>query len=513
MMKSIKSKTLLLSGIIAAFFTVITLQSCKKSRSDIGKMLFEETKNRVFKKVEADPFITVFKQTLEEQRTKLRNPKLITAFYEGNDYDPILVMQHVPKEELKVLAERLSKSGTHGLAPEMFDAPRFSELVDKVYDRKAIKTVEDAYKTIAELEILTANSLINYSNAMQYGVISPRRIYARYFTETKRPDSVSMMAVFSIKDLKTYLDSIQPSGANYKKLQQALATNAVAPGMTADETKRVLEVNLERLRWQNIKDAEKMVVVNIPDFRLDVLQNGKSVLNMKVCVGEGREVNMDELKEYDEDDLKKDRPFTRETPQLGSLIHSVQVNPIWNIPESIATNEISKHAAADRYYLSNNNIDVYKDGQLVEDTELIDWSAGDAGKIYSFKQRPGDDNSLGKIKFLFNNESSVYLHDTPAKAAFKLNNRAVSHGCVRVEKPLELAHALFGNGDKYETIKTQMAVTENQQAKDLSLPKKVPVYLTYFTVWADEAGTVQFRKDVYGQDVVLYSYLEKLKGS
>ncbi|RYE04607.1 MAG: L,D-transpeptidase, partial [Sphingobacteriales bacterium] len=232
---------------------------------------------------------------------------------------------------------------------------------------------------------------------------------------------------------------------------------------------------------------------------------------MKVCVGEGREVNVDELKEYDEDDLKQDRPFTRETPQLASMIHSVQVNPVWNIPVSIATNEISKHAAADRYYLSNNNIDVYKDGEIIEDTELIDWSAEDAGKVYSFKQRPGVDNALGRIKFLFNNASAVYLHDTPAKAAFKLANRAVSHGCVRVEKPLELAHALFGDGDKYETIKTQMAVTENQQAKDLSLPKQIPVYLTYSTCWADDAGTLQFRKDVYGLDVVLYSYLERLK--
>jgi len=513
MMKSMKSKTFLLGGIIAAFFTVLTLQSCKKSRSDIGKMLFQETRNRVFKKIEADAFVAVFKETLEEQRSKLRNPKLITAFYEGNDYDPVLLMQHVPKEQLKVLAERLNKSDSHGLAPEMFDAQGFTELVDKVYDKKAIKTIEDAYKTIAKLEIMTANSLIDYSNALQYGVISPRRIYARYFTETKRPDSAGMMAVLSVKDLKSFLDSIQPKNPGYLKLQEALVSGVTAPGMTQEETQRVLQVNLERLRWKNKKeDAEKMVVVNIPDFRLDVLEKGKSILNMKVCVGEGREVNIDELREYDENDLKKDRPFTRETPQLGSMIHSVQVNPIWNIPQSIATNEISKHAAADRYYLANNNIDVYKDGQLVEDTELIDWTAGDAGKIYSFKQRPGDDNSLGRIKFLFNNESSVYLHDTPAKAAFNLANRAVSHGCVRLEKPLELAHALFGNSNKYEIIKTQMAVTENHQAKDLSLPKQVPVYLTYSTCWADESGTIQFRKDVYGQDVVLFSYLEKLKG-
>ena len=512
MRNSMKSKTFLFGGILAAVLTILTFQSCKKSRSDIGKMLFQETRNKVFKKIEADPFIEVFKQTLEEHRSKLRNPKLITAFYEGNDYDPVLLMQHVPKENLKLFAEKLNGTGAHGLAPEMFDGPRYSELVGKLYEKKGIKTVDEAYKVLAELEIMTANSLINYSNALQYGVISPRKIYARYYTETKRPDSASMMAALQVNDLKTYLDSIQPKSPGYLKLQEALTSGAVAPGMTPEETQRVIEVNLERLRWQNRKEAEKMVVVNIPDFRLDVLENGKSVLNMKVCVGEGREVNLDELREYDEDDLKKDRPFSRETPQLGSLIHSVQVNPVWNIPQSIATNEISKHAAADRYYLSNNNIDVYKDGQLVEDTELIDWSAGDAGKVYSFKQRPGDDNSLGRIKFLFNNESSVYLHDTPAKAAFKLSNRAVSHGCVRVEKPLELAHALFGDGKKYEIIKSEMAVTENQQATDLALPKKVPVYLTYATCWADESGTVQFRNDVYGLDVVLYSYLTKLKG-
>jgi murein L,D-transpeptidase YcbB/YkuD len=192
------------------------------------------------------------------------------------------------------------------------------------------------------------------------------------------------------------------------------------------------------------------------------------------------------------------------------MIHSVQVNPVWNIPESIATNEITKYAAKDRYYLANNNIDVYKDGQLVQDPELIDWSAGTPGKTYAFKQRPGDDNSLGKIKFLFNNESSVYLHDTPAQAAFKLENRAVSHGCVRVEKPLELARALFGEGNKFEQIKKDMQ-SENPEARDIALPNKIPVYLTYFTAWADDNDQIQFRKDVYGLDVVLYSYMEKSK--
>lgn len=490
---------------------LFALQSCKKSRSDIGQVFFKETNNKVFKKVESDAFIAIFKKTLEEKKASLKNPKFITAFYEKNDFDPVLVTQHLPQNELKTLAGYLSKAGSHGLEPNLFDAKNLSDLLIKVYDKNAIKTVEDAYKIIAELELLTANSLIDYSNALKFGVISPKKIYASYYTETKRPDSTSMMEALEVNNLKNYLDSIQPKDANYLALQKGLADGISAPGLSAEETLRILQVNLERLRWKNKKENKRYVIVNIPDYRLDVIDNGKSVLNMKVCVGEGRELkSTDQLKEYDESDLKKDRPFSRETPQLGSMIHSVQVNPIWNIPESIATNEISKHAAADRYYLSNNNIDVFKDGKIIEDTELIDWTDPAAGKKYLFKQRSGNDNSLGKIKFLFNNDNSVYLHDTPSKAAFNQKMRAISHGCVRVENPLGLAEALFGEGKKFEQIKAGMAQTENQVARDVALPVQIPIYLTYLTCWAAEDGSLQARKDVYGLDVVLYSYLQKL---
>jgi murein L,D-transpeptidase YcbB/YkuD len=339
--------------------------------------------------------------------------------------------------------------------------------------------------------------------------VSPKRIYAAYYTDTKRPDSNTVNSIFAVRDLKEYLDSIQPRNEQYLALQKALKEGRTAPGITDDETQRILKVNLERLRWKNKPADEKYVIVNIADFRLDVIEKGRSVLNMKVCVGEGRNKDFtDNIREYDENDLKKDRPFSRETPQLNSMIHSVQVNPIWNIPESIATKEISKSAAEDRYYLANHNIDVFENGKIIEDPETIDWSAADTGKKYQFKQRPGEDNSLGKIKFLFNNQSAVYLHDTPAKAAFKQSMRAVSHGCVRLEKPLDLAHALFGDGAKYEQIKKQMADT-SAVATNIPLPQKVPVYLTYFTAWADEAGAIQIRKDVYGLDIVLYTYLQK----
>jgi murein L,D-transpeptidase YcbB/YkuD len=278
--------------------------------------------------------------------------------------------------------------------------------------------------------------------------------------------------------------------------------------MTPEETERTLAVNLERLRWKNKPTGNgKYVIVNIPDYRLDVMENGRSVLNMKVCVGEGRNVDdTDKLTEYDESD-KVDRPFSRETPQLNSMIHSVQVNPVWNIPESIATKEIMKIAARDPYYLENEGIDVYQGGNKVDDPETIDWATV-SGDEYSFKQRPGDANALGKIKFLFNNSSSVYLHDTPAKLAFNKEVRAVSHGCVRVEKPQELALALFGPGEKYDRIVRNMEAN-NTEPTDIGLPNKTPVYLTYITCW-DENGRLQFRNDVYGLDIVLYAHMNKM---
>ncbi len=488
---------------------LLLTQSCKKSHSDIGQVVFKETRNKIFKDIETDAFVAKFKETFEKEHSKYKNPKFLRAFYEANDFEPVIVMKNLPAGKLKEAIAILKKSGAHGLDSTMFNVTSLDTLIAQIYKRRGIKKVDKAYQLLVELELTAANSLTNYSDAIQFGVLSPRKIYSQFYTATKRPDSASFLSVFQTKDIKAFLDSIQPKSKGYLALQKALKEKAVLPGISQVDAEKVLQINLERLRWKNQPTEAKYVWVNIPDYKLDVIENGKSVLNMKVCVGEGRNrYDTDHLVEYDENDLKKDRYFNRETPQLKSMIHSVQVNPVWNIPESIATNEISKLAAKDPYYLANNNIDVFLNGKIVEDPETIDWSDAGVGKTYLFKQRPGDDNSLGKIKFLFNNQSSVYLHDTPAKQKFKENMRAVSHGCVRLEQPLALAEALFGKGPKYDMIKAGMESTD-PVAKDIGLPKQVPVYLTYQTCWADENGALQFRKDVYGLDIVLYTHLAR----
>ncbi|MES2807995.1 MAG: L,D-transpeptidase family protein [Bacteroidota bacterium] len=494
--------------IIALCAFAVTFQSCKKSRSDMGKALYQKTKNKVFKNVTPEGCAEVFQKLLAEQKSELTYPQTITSFYEANGYDPVLVMDQVLQKDLKLATTYFQKAGEHGLDPKLFKAAEMEELVTKINDKKAIKTLDEAYKAIAQLEILTANSLIRYSNALQYGIKNPKEIYVRYYTETQRPDSTSAQKVFQLTDIKQYLDSIQPKSSSYQVLQKALAEGVTGSGMSQEETKRVIITNLERLRWKNKPTESKYVIVNIPDYRLDVMENGKSTLNMKVVVGQGRNPgNKITLVNY-ADSNTVDKPNSHSTPQLNSKIHSVDVNPVWNIPQSIATKEIMVEAAKDRYYLENKGIDVYKNGEII-DADDVDWSTANKGE-YDFKQRPGDDNSLGKIKFLFNNKSSVYLHDTPAKLAFTKTMRALSHGCVRLGDPEGLAHALFGDGDKYNLIIKDMAM-DKPEPTSISLTPKVPVYLTYVTAWADDAGALQVRPDIYELDIVLYNALVNLK--
>jgi murein L,D-transpeptidase YcbB/YkuD len=506
------NKTPLSLILLFIFVLSLTFQSCKKKHSEMADELFKITKNKVFKDVDPEAYAEVFKKELAAEKLKLANEPVIEAYYKANDYQPTFVLNHLSNGDLDAIPQYYIKANQHGLDSNLFNPNELKALIAKFHNDKKIKTIDEAYHDLAKLELLTASTLTKYANAIQFGVINPKKIYSRYFVATKRPDSTSMKALFTTNSIQAYLDSIQPKNPQYIALQKVFVSGEALPGLSKEETHRYLMVNLERLRWRNKPFEPKYVYVNIPDYRLDVFEDGKSILNMKVCVGQGRNMNKEESLIRFGDTAKIDKPFPRETPQLNSLIHSVDVNPVWNIPQSIATKEIIVEAAKDRYYLSNKNIDVYKDGNLVEDPEEIDWSTITKDNLdYDFKQRPGDDNSLGKIKFLFKNKSSVYLHDTPAKAAFRQTIRAVSHGCVRLGDPQALAKNLFGEGEDLDTIMKDMS-EDNPEPTSISLPKKTPIYITYVTCWADENGTLQYRPDVYGLDIVLYAHLQKIMG-
>lgn len=398
---------------------------------------------------------------------------LLYALYANKAYQPILLSKFLADGELNVFLEHLQHIEQHGLSPDLFPIEKIQRLLDK-------STSDKESNNKIELELLVASALIKYSMALQFGTVNPAKVYQDYAIPTLSADSSSVLRIFNLQNLKNYLDSIQPKEKNYVALQKALAL------AQEDSLRKTLIVNLERFRWKNQPKASKFVLINIPSFILQVVDKGKVQLQMKVCVGEAGE---------------------RATPQIGSMIYTAQVNPVWNIPQSIAKQELSKLASEDRYYLANNHIKVYQNGKLVPNPEQIDWTSADLNN-YMFQQQPGDQNSLGKIKFLFQNKYSVYLHDTPFQAAFKKEQRAISHGCVRVEKPVELAYALFGKSQKYQQIKSAMQ-SGWPTAKYIALQPAIPIRLFYYTAVADASGNVKYFSDLYNLDQMLYREIQK----
>ncbi|MEJ2696964.1 MAG: L,D-transpeptidase family protein [Candidatus Sulfobium sp.] len=252
-----------------------------------------------------------------------------------------------------------------------------------------------------------------------------------------------------------------------------------------DRVKQLL-VNLERMRWNNGGRGDRYLIVNIARFELDVVEHDHVVLSMKVVVG---------------------KPFL-DTPVFTGKMTYLVLNPAWNIPVSIASKEILPKVKKDPGYLKKEHITILRGWggkEEVIDPRTIDWSSVTARKAdFRFRQEPGPLNPLGRVKFMFPNKFNVYLHDTPARNLFSQNVRTFSHGCIRIEKPLELAEYLM-KGDPHWTKEDITAALKDGETEDVRLPGPVTVYLVYVTAWVDEDGSAEFRNDIYGRDADLYS--------
>jgi murein L,D-transpeptidase YcbB/YkuD len=238
-----------------------------------------------------------------------------------------------------------------------------------------------------------------------------------------------------------------------------------------------IEANLERLRWLPNDMGTRHIVVNIPAYELQVHEGEQVPLTMKVVVGAN----------------------ANRTPLFSDLMETVVFSPYWNIPESIATKEILPKIMKDKDYRLRQNIEVVKVGKTSEvvDPSRINWNAAPSDFQYQLRQKPGAANSLGLVKFLFPNEFNVYLHDTPADNLFDRYTRNFSHGCVRVEKPADLAAYLLRDQPEWTAERIEKAMHANKETH-VALKATVPVHIVYWTAWVDAQGLLQIRPDVYG---------------
>lgn len=215
-------------------------------------------------------------------------------------------------------------------------------------------------------------------------------------------------------------------------------------------------VNMERLRWVPVQLENEYLLVNIPEFRLHVFENGKQAWATNVVVGK---------------DVKQ-------TSIFKGNISQIVLNPYWGIPASIVKNEILPKIRRNPNYLARNNMEVVNG---------------------YYRQKPGKNNALGKMKFLFPNHYNIYLHDTPSKSLFGATNRAFSHGCIRVQNPKKLVVYLLRKDSNWNEEKVNNILkTDNETI--IRISPTVPVYIAYFTAWVDNTGQLNFRNDLYHLD-------------
>jgi len=238
-----------------------------------------------------------------------------------------------------------------------------------------------------------------------------------------------------------------------------------------------LTVNLDRVRWLDDDIEDDMIVVNIAGFEAYLVQSGELVWQTRVQVG---------------------RTY-HQTPVFRDEITYIAINPTWTVPYSIATKEMLPKLKSDATYLVSREFDVKdRSGKIVDSTQ-VDWNSLSRGNFpYTLVQRPGPSNALGRVKFMFPNKHSVYLHDTPSKYLFERAGRAFSHGCIRTQNPFDLAELLLApQGWDRQRIQETL---DSKELTNVVLETPVPVLITYFTARVDPDGTVHFFDDVYQRD-------------
>ncbi|MFP9100439.1 L,D-transpeptidase family protein [Flavobacterium sp. RHBU_24] len=380
------------------------------------------------------------------------------------------------------------------LAAKPFDAAKLqTEALQNHNIAEAINNCRPRHKVYSSLRnsLATLNALPDDSKLPQIvwekaikpndssatvGVVKQRLIYwgdLKLDTVNTKYDADAVAAVKKFQERH----GMYPDGVVGRQTAEAL-------NISRNQRREQVIVNLERWRWFPYQFGDRALLINIPTYKMAVLENGKdTVQTYRVVVGKPE----------------------RRTPVLESKITDVVFNPTWTVPPTIIKEDLTPAATKDRAYFANHNMTIYKDGaQVLAEA----WNPLEADK-YRYVQGPGEDNALGRVKFNFRNSFSVYIHDTNHRNLFSGSYRALSSGCVRVQDPLKLAqYVLNGEDAAWDNSKIK-GMVDAEATENVYIQKSIRVHQLYWTAWMDKGG-LQFRDDIYSLDKILY---DKLRGS
>lgn len=376
-------------------------------------------------------------------------------------------------------------------------------------------------KVLGRLEYNLTKAYLLYATGQRYGFVNPKYIFNKL--DVYERDSVrrSYRLLFGIPmqypnasfydtafrkvyndSLSEFLHAIQPQDLLYYRLRKRLNEETIP----ASEKPKIM-VNMERCRWQvneSPRQFTKYVLVNVPSFKLKAVDR-KSVLAMRIGCGSQE----------------------TKTPLLTSRIKRMDINPQWIVPRSIIDKTIINHAGDSAYFARHRYfVRERRTGKVVSPEKIS--RAVLSNRNFLVIQEGGENNSLGRIIFRFDNDFSIYLHDTSSKDVFLRENRDVSHGCVRVERPFDLAVFLLADKEEKTIDRIRYSMEANVKAlgvngkkkndnsptldrrrliRFLSVDPQIPIFITYYTLYLNEEGELEEFRDVYGYDKVVYQYL------
>ena len=503
-------------------FLIVALAGCNRNQSlppEVSQLLRQTVE------VKALPASLKDQKELQKAWTELG------SFYGKRGYQPVWFTPAGLRPQAAELIQAIPALGADGLDIRRYQPQRLQSLVDEMKETKSFDDPE-TQRRLVDLDVELTYTYLSLATHLASGRLQPDKLRVEWYTKPRYVDLDARLdqalAAEDAGEIVKILRSLTPPHPDYQRLAQALAAHrAIAakggwgtvpagpdlekgdrgprvaalrhrlsiPGGDAfddaladavsrfqrshglevtgevDESTlaelnvpvqdriRQLQVNMERWRWLPGSFGDRYILVNVPEFKLDLVEGGKTVYTMRVVVG-------------------KDQS---RTPAFSDKMTYLELNPAWNIPDSIAEKEILPKLAADPGYLASHDMEVIP------------------GSDNRLRQRPGPDNPLGQIKFMFPNEFDIYLHDTPADHLFSRTERDFSHGCIRLEKPIELANILLKGDPKWTPEALQAAIDSGEQ-KTITLEHPLPVHILYWTAWVEPDGAVQFRKDIYGHD-------------
>ncbi len=415
----------------------------------------------------------------------------------------------------------LNISELHGLDREIYHYSRLKTNLENL-EFFYFQTGKINYQLWAESEILLSDGLLLLAKHLKQGAFDPFANENYHYYIPSQDTSFDPSEIFFAEDLTSFMEDLTPPNLQYKTLQYEYLKRLRKPEKSRttanNDTLNILRVNMERWRWNNRlwSDSIHTVYVNIPAFQMFVLMGDSVLMTSKVCVGKKRPKGYSEQYEkYIKNPYAVQRPLLRETPLLKNEISYIVLNPQWRVPSNIAKNEVLRNVQRDSSFLERMDYIVYHGNTLI-DPYSVNWHEVSPSKLpYRFEQAAGEKNALGEMKFMFPNVFSVYLHDTPTKRDFARKDRAVSHGCVRVENYLKLANILLSDMPKYNSAYIANALQNNTYSEEIRpenifLKTRAPIVIDYKTAWINELGELQIYSDVYDRD---RSVLEALKKS